>query len=95
MLSEARKFGLRMNLANQTLCQLKSARGRQDLLETVLGNVGTMICFRLGIPDAERLRPFLKPFTPEQMQDLPNFQAFVRLLDENGPIGPFIMKTLK
>ena len=95
MLSEARKFGLRMNLANQTLCQLKSGRGRQDLLETVLGNVGTMICFRLGIPDAERLRPFLNPFTPEQIQDLPNFHAFVRLLDENGPIGPFIMKTLK
>ena len=95
MLSEARKFGLRMNLANQTLCQLKSGRGRQDLLETVLGNVGTMIAFRLGVPDAERLRPFLKPFMPEQIQDLPNFHAFVRLLDENGPIGPFIMKTLK
>ncbi len=95
MLSEARKFGLRLNLANQTLCQLKSGRGRQDLLETVLGNVGTMIAFRLGVPDAERLRPFLKPFTPEQIQDLPNFQAFVRLLDENGPIDPFIMKALK
>ena len=95
MLSEARKFGLRMNLANQTLCQLNAGRGRQNLLETVLGNVGTMIVFRLGIPDAERLRPFLKPYTPEQIQDLPNFHALVRLLDENGPIGPLVMKTLK
>jgi len=95
MLSEARKFGLRMNLANQTFGQLNAGHGRQNLLETILGNVGNMIVFRLGIPDAERLRPFLKPYTPEQIQDLPNFHALVRLLDENGPIGPLIMKTLK
>jgi hypothetical protein len=95
MLSEARKFGLRMNLANQTLGQLNTGRGRQNLLETILGNVGNMIVFRLGIPDAERLKPFLKPFTPEQIQDLPNFHALVRLLDDAGPIGPLIMKTLK
>jgi hypothetical protein len=94
MLSEARKFGLRLNLANQTLSQLNAKRGRQDLLEAVLGNVGNMIAFRLGVPDAQRLRPFLKPYTPEQMQDLPNFHALIRILDEEGPIGPFIMKTL-
>jgi hypothetical protein len=94
MLSEARKFGLRLNLANQTLSQLNARRGRQDLLETVLGNVGNMISFRLGVPDAQRLRPFLKPFTPEQMQDLPNYHALVRILDDEGPIGPFVMKTL-
>jgi hypothetical protein len=94
MLSEARKFGLCLNLANQTLSQLSAKRGRQDLLETVLGNVGNMISFRLGVPDAQRLRPFLKPFTPEQMQDLPNFHALVRILDDEGPIGPFVMKTL-
>lgn len=94
MLSEARKFGLRLNLANQTLSQLNAKRGRQDLLETVLGNVGNMIAFRLGVPDSERLRPFLKPFAPEQMQDLPNFQALVRILDADGPIGPFVMKAL-
>jgi type IV secretory pathway TraG/TraD family ATPase VirD4 len=94
MLSEARKFGLRMNLANQTLSQLNAGGGHQNLLETVLGNVGNMIVFRLGVPDAERLKPFLKPFTPEQMQDLPNFHALVRILDEKGPIGPLVMKTL-
>ena len=95
MLSEARKFGLRLNLANQTLSQLGGGRGRQELLETVLGNVGNLLAFRLGVPDAERLRPFLKPFTPEQIQQLPNFHALVRLLDQEGPIGPLIMKTLK
>lgn len=95
MLSEARKFGIRMNLANQTLAQLGTGRGRTDMLETVLGNVGTMIAFRLGVPDAARLRPFLQPFSPEQIQGLPNYHALIRLLDENGPIGPLVMKTLK
>jgi DNA helicase HerA-like ATPase len=94
MLSEARKFGLRMNLANQTLSQLNAGGGNQNLLETVLGNVGNMIVFRLGVPDAERLKPFLKPFTPEQIQEMPNYHALVRLLDQEGPIGPFVMKTL-
>ncbi len=94
MLSEARKFGLRLTLANQTLAQLKAKAGRQDLLETVLGNVGNMILFRLGVPDAERLKSFIEPFSHQEMQELPNFHALVRLLTEAGPIRPLIMRTL-
>ncbi|MCK9590113.1 MAG: type IV secretion system DNA-binding domain-containing protein [Terrimicrobiaceae bacterium] len=95
MLSEARKFGLRLTLANQTLAQLKANPGRQDLLETVLGNVGNMILFRLGVPDADRLKLFTEPFTRQEMQDLPNFHALVRLLTADGPIRPVVMKTMK
>lgn len=94
MLSEARKFGLRLTLANQTLAQLKANPGRQDLLETVLGNVGTMILFRLGVPDADRLRLFTEPFTRQEMQDLPNYHALVRLLSADGPLRPLVMKTM-
>ena len=95
MLSEARKFGLRLTLANQILAQLKAKAGRQDLLETVLGNVGNMILFRLGVPDAERLKSFIEPFSHQDMQELPNFHALVRLLTPEGPVRPLIMKTLK
>lgn len=94
MLSEARKFGLRLTLANQTLAQLKANSGRQDLLETVLGNVGNMILFRLGVPDAERLRSFIEPFSQQEMQELPNYHALVRLLTGQGPVRPLIMRTL-
>ena len=94
MLSEARKFGLRLTLANQTLAQLKAKAGRQDLLETVLGNVGNMILFRLGVPDAERLKSFIEPFSHQEMQELPNFHALVRLLTQEGPVRPLIMRTL-
>lgn len=94
MLSEARKFGLRLTLANQTLGQLKANTGKQDLLETVLGNVGNIILFRLGVPDADRLKLFLNPFTQKEMQELPNFHALVRLLTDQGPVKPLIMQTL-
>lgn len=94
MLSEARKFGLRLTLANQTLAQLRAKAGRQDLLQTVLGNVGNMILFRLGVPDAERLKSFIEPFCQQEMQELPNFHALVRLLTPEGPVRPLIMRTL-
>jgi len=95
MLSEARKFGLRLTLANQTLAQLKAHSGRQDLLETVLGNVGNLIAFRLGVPDAERLKLFLEPFMPSEMQEMLNFTAFARLLTIEGPIRPLVFRTLR
>jgi Helicase HerA, central domain/TraM recognition site of TraD and TraG len=94
MFSEARKFGLRLTVANQTLAQLRASRGRQDLLETVLGNVGNMILFRLGVPDSDRLRMFLEPFAPQEMQQLPNYHALVRLLTPEGPVRPVIAQTL-
>lgn len=94
MLSEARKFGLRMNIGFQTLSQLRANRGRQDVLESVLGNVGNMILFRLGVPDAERLGPFLDPFSKKAMEELPNFHALARILTPEGPLRPLVMRTL-
>ena len=93
MLSEARKFGLRLTLANQTLAQLRANPGRQNMLDAVLGNVGNMIVFRLGVPDAELLKPFTAPFTPAEMQRLPNFHAFARVLTDEGPTEPVVMRT--
>lgn len=51
MLAEARKFGLRLTLANQNLAQL-AGQGRNDLLQALLGNVGNLAAFRLGPVDA-------------------------------------------
>lgn len=93
MLSEARKFGLRLILANQTLGQLAASQGKEDLTNTVLGNVGHLIFFRLGVPDAEQLQGFTKPFTPDDMQKLPNFHAFARILTAEGPLDPVVLRT--
>lgn len=43
----------------------------------------------------ERLRPFLEPFTPREMQYLPNYHALARLLTPEGPVPPVVMRTLE
>ena len=95
VLSESRKYGLALTLANQTLSQLLVNRGRQNVLDAVLGNCGTMLTFRLGSIDAERLEPYTKPeFTARDLQDLPDFHAAARLLVGNRPTRPFVLATL-
>ncbi len=94
LVAEARKFGLELTLANQTLAQLTANKGHQNLLEAILGNVGNIITFRLGVPDAERLALFTEPELPrEELQRLPNYHAFARLLTKEGPVDPFVFKS--
>jgi Type IV secretion-system coupling protein DNA-binding domain len=55
LFAEARKFGLCLTLANQTLGQVGGGGYHPNLIETILGNVGSLILFRLRAPDAEKL----------------------------------------
>ena len=50
ILSEARKYRLRLTLASQYLSQIPD-----DILAAVFGNAGTYISFRLGIGDATEM----------------------------------------
>jgi hypothetical protein len=95
MLSEARKFGLRMVLANQTLDQLESRRGGARLTDAVLGNVGNLFFFRLGVSDSSRLAPFCAPASARKMQFLPNHHALARIMDGGRPLPPFVFETRK
>jgi hypothetical protein len=91
-LSEARKFGLSLTLANQTLAQLEASASK--VLEAVLGNCGSIVLFRLGIPDAKRLEVYTTPqLSAPDLQDLPDYHAAVRLLVSNHPQPPFVMRT--
>jgi len=56
MLSELRKYRLSLVLAHQFLAQ-----SDLQVMESVLGNVGTLIAFRVGVTDAEVLE---KEFYP-------------------------------
>lgn len=90
-LSESRKYGLRMVLANQTLSQLSSTS--QQIL---LGNVGSQVFFRPGPFDLEVLTPMLKhSITEKEILTIPNFNAIARLQHNNMPVKPFILTTLK
>lgn len=90
LLAEARKFGLYLTLANQNLTQMGGG-----LVEAILGNVGSLLLFRLGVPDAERMAPYVKPeLRVRDLEDLPDRQVAARLLLLGAPSRPFVFSTL-
>lgn len=95
MLSESRKFGISLTLANQNLSQLSEGHGRANVLNSVLGNVGTMLMFRMGVIDADVMQPYVKPsFGAGDLQELPDFHAIGRMLVHNYPQRPFVFNTM-
>ncbi|MGB9620571.1 MAG: TraM recognition domain-containing protein, partial [Armatimonadota bacterium] len=77
LLAEARKYRVGLVLATQYACQLKGKDSRADTLAAVLGNVGTVAAFRLGVQDAEALAPIFAPrFQVQDLLELPNFQGY-------------------
>jgi len=95
LLSEARKFGIHLILANQNLSQLKAGGAKQNILDSVLGNVGSMIIFRLGAIDAQEMAVYTKPeLDAQDLQALPDFTAAARILNNNVPTRPFVFRTV-
>ncbi|MEQ1848670.1 MAG: TraM recognition domain-containing protein, partial [Nitrospira sp.] len=95
LLSESRKYGLRLSLANQNLTQLHLGNGSKDLREAVLGNVANLLFFRMGVTDAQQLSAYTQPeLSSQDLQFLPDFHAVARLLNHNAPMRPVVLKTL-
>jgi len=89
LLAESRKFKLSLTLAHQYAYQLPP-----EVMNGVLGNVGTIISFRIGAPDSEKLESIFKPsFMKRDLTSLPNFQAYIRSFGNLGSL-PFSIKTL-
>ncbi len=90
ILSEARKYGLNLIVANQFTTQLTD-----EIRDAVFGNVGTIISFRVGTQDAEALTKIYQPvFDADDLQRVPNANAVVRMLIQGVPSQPFSMATL-
>jgi hypothetical protein len=88
-MSEVRKYGLTLILANQTLGQLNS-----QTIEGLMGNVGSMVFFRPGINDYGIIKHYLEPeFKREDVLKLPNFNCIARLLIDNVPSDPFLFQN--
>lgn len=88
MLSEARKWRLSLILANQFLGQLSDI-----LRQAVLGNVGTLIVFRVSAEDAASLAPELGIGTTLALTDTPNHQAWIKLTQHGVPSEPRLLST--
>jgi hypothetical protein len=90
ILSEARKYKLSLNIAHQFIAQLDQA-----IRDSVFGNVGSMAIFRTGSDDAEYLQAQLHPvFEAQDIMNIENYNAYVRLLARGIPQKPFSIKTL-
>lgn len=90
MLAEVRKYRLSLTLANQHAGQLDD-----DLRDALVGNAGNLICFRAGVTDAAFLAGVLQPsdIACADIVNLPNFQAYARLLAGGVPSAPFLLET--
>lgn len=90
ILSEARKYRLNLTIAHQFLGQLT-----ENIRNAVFGNVGSSAVFRVGAPDAELLVKQLGgTFTPDDLTNLDNFRAAVKLLIGGETSPPFSMALL-
>lgn len=90
ILSEARKYRLNLILAHQYMAQLD-----ENVKNAVLGNVGTVVAFRIGAEDAEVL---IKEFQPHleviDFINLPKYHIYLRLLIDGITSKPFSAITL-
>jgi len=90
ILSEARKYRLNLILAHQYITQMV-----EPVRDAVFGNLGTIICFRVGAFDAEFLEPeFLPTFTQTDVVNLDNHNAYIKLMIDGVTSKPFSMSTL-
>ena len=91
MLSEARKYALGLVLANQFVSQLE-----ESVKDAVFGNIGTLMSYRVGVPDASVLQHEFTPVFNET--DLANVGAqniYVKTVIQGSPVPPFSMNVYK
>lgn len=99
MLSEARKYGLNLVMAEQSTSQQKD----KNLVQIILANTGTVVTFRSANPhDEELLLPQYRPYVEEgEIANLPSFNFYMKkaaMLPEEPfsgvtmPINPTIDK---
>lgn len=87
ILSEARKYRLNLIVANQFMTQLTD-----KIREALLGNVGTIICGRVGVTDADLMvKAFTPTFTAEDLTKTANHSAICKVMMFGMPSSPFTM----
>lgn len=91
LMSEARKYGLCLTMAHQYIGQLLP-----KVQAAVLGNVGSMITFRVGGEDAIRLEAEMTPiFRARDMINLGMQEFYIKLMIDGESYDPFSAETLK
>lgn len=90
MFSELRKFRVGFILAHQYLHQLDT-----NIRNAVLGNIGTIICYKLGQSDAKYMAQEFHPvFQVSDFTNLEHYHIYLKLLIRGRTVQPFSAKTI-
>lgn len=90
ILSEARKYRLNLIIGHQYVEQLDEL-----VRAAVFGNVGTLMCFRVGAADAEFLATEFAPyFIEEDLVNLTKYDVYMKLMIDGVSSNPFSATTL-
>jgi hypothetical protein len=104
ILSEARKYRLSLIMAHQYIAQLEwgwgnniwqDKWGKSDVKAAVFGNVGTMMSFKVGAPDAEFLeKEYVPTLWAWDIVGIANYKSYIKLNIDNSTSRPFSMNML-
>jgi len=90
ILSEARKYGLYLVMSHQYIDQLD-----ERIRAAIIGNVGSIISFRLGAEDAKYLsREFYPVFNEYDLVNIPNHHIYLKLMIDGRTSPAFSAITL-
>ncbi len=90
ILSESRKYKLGLHLTHQFTGQLP-----ENLLDAVYGNVGTIMTFSLGAPDAKELaKEFAPYFNEEDIISLERFEVYTKIMVNGMTSHPFSARII-
>lgn len=91
ILSEARKYRLNLIVANQFIGQID-----EEVKNAVFGNVGSIVSFRIGVPDANFLQHEFTPiFNETDLTNIEKYHVYVKTIVNNEPVPPFSMSLEK
>lgn len=102
ILSEARKYRLNLIVAHQYISQItqmsEGGKGKHEdhtIKDAVFGNVGSMMCFKIGAQDAEYMaKEFAPVFSEQDLINIANYQAYIKLNINNSTSRGFSMATI-
>ena len=90
ILSEARKYGLNLTVANQYIAQMPL-----EIRDAIFGNVGTLIAFRMGADDSMKTQRYFEPsFSELDLINMHNRHFVISMTIEGEKARPFSAITI-
>src|SRR6185437_8422158 len=90
ILSEARKYGLNLTVANQYIAQMP-----MEVKDAVFGNVGSIVAFRTSADDARNMLKYVEPrFEEHDLIHMHNRHFIISMTIEGEKVPAFSAVTL-